>query len=311
MTKNRFCLLLIILITACHSDKGSNKRWCDRLPRPEYKDLQRVTVSDDWFEVYLVAEDVYAIYEPFQWQEVISYLILGNDKALLFDTGNGIGNLKSVVEELTTLPVVVLNSHTHFDHIGANADFDEILAMDTGYTQGQMLGMDNEQMKNEVSEEALCRPLPPHVSFENHHIRAFTVTEWIGDGHQIDLGDRVLEVISIPGHTPDAIALLDKESGLLWTGDSFYAGPIWLFVEETDLNAYKKTTEKLAAMAPYVRKLLPAHNTPFVEADVLVALQDAFAKVYSGEVEGELRSEGRVEYVFNGFSFLMNQPANK
>ena len=71
-----------------------------------------------WFVVYVVDPGVFAITEPYQFQEVISYLILGTDRGLLFDTGLGIGNIRKVVDQLTDLDVVVLNSHTHYDHIG-------------------------------------------------------------------------------------------------------------------------------------------------------------------------------------------------
>lgn len=60
--------------------------WCRAPPRPEYKTLQRVAVSDPWFEVYKVAPAVFAIYEPHQAEEIISYLIVGDKRALLFDT---------------------------------------------------------------------------------------------------------------------------------------------------------------------------------------------------------------------------------
>src|SRR5256886_15607558 len=92
--------------------------WCRALPRPEYKVLQRVPISDPWFEVYKVAPAVFAIYEPHQSEEVISYLIVGDKRAALFDTGMGISDLKKVTSELTRLPMLVLNSHTHNDHVG-------------------------------------------------------------------------------------------------------------------------------------------------------------------------------------------------
>jgi hypothetical protein len=60
------------------------------LPRLEYKSLQRVPVTDPWFEVYRVARAVFAIYEPHQSEEIISYLIVGDKQAMLFDTGMGI-----------------------------------------------------------------------------------------------------------------------------------------------------------------------------------------------------------------------------
>ncbi|MEP7346092.1 MAG: hypothetical protein ABI877_12525, partial [Gemmatimonadaceae bacterium] len=63
---------------------AQSTRWCDQLPRPSYKDLERVRVADDWYQVYRVADHVFAIYEPYQFQEVISYLIVGTERALLF-----------------------------------------------------------------------------------------------------------------------------------------------------------------------------------------------------------------------------------
>jgi hypothetical protein len=94
--------------------------WCSALPRPEYKPLERVSVSDPWFEVYRVVPGVFAIYEPHQAEEVISYLIAGTRQAALFDTGMGISDIQRVTAELTKLPIVVLNSHTHIDHVGGN-----------------------------------------------------------------------------------------------------------------------------------------------------------------------------------------------
>ena len=94
------------------------ENFCDRLPRAAYGEFQKDNVSTDWFEVYEVEADIWAIYEPFQWQEVVSYLIVGTDTALLFDTGNGIDDIKAIVDQLTEKPILVLNSHSHFEHIG-------------------------------------------------------------------------------------------------------------------------------------------------------------------------------------------------
>lgn len=80
-----------------------------------------------------VQPDVLAIYEPGQFEEVISYLIIGDQRALLFDTGLGIGNIRSVVDPLTELPVLVLNSHSHYDHIGGNHLFERIYGPDYPY----------------------------------------------------------------------------------------------------------------------------------------------------------------------------------
>jgi len=125
-----------LLLTGCAADDGRSSgqvgetsndaispEWCEALPRAGYASLDRISVDSEWFEVWDVGDDVIAIYEPMQWQEIISYLVLGSERALLFDTGMGIAPISEVVAQLTDLPVTVLNSHTHMDHIGGNAEF--------------------------------------------------------------------------------------------------------------------------------------------------------------------------------------------
>ena len=102
-------------------NRGADKdNWWDALPRPEWSAFTKVDLGDGWFDVYRIGDEIYAIHEPGQFEEVISFLIVGNDFALMFDTGLGIGNIRNVVDQLTDLDIVVLNSHTHYDHIGGN-----------------------------------------------------------------------------------------------------------------------------------------------------------------------------------------------
>ena len=115
--------------------------WCRALPRPEYKALERVPISDPWFEVYKPAAGVFAIYEPHQAEETIGYLIVGQKRALLFDTGMGISDIKKVTVELTKLPIIVLNSHTHDDHVGGDWEFDTVYGMDTDFTRKNAQGL--------------------------------------------------------------------------------------------------------------------------------------------------------------------------
>lgn len=279
--------------------------FCERLPRPAYAAFHKHETSNDWFEVYEVEPGIWAIYEPFQWQEVISYLIIGADTALLFDTGNGIGNIKAIVDQLTDKPIQVLNSHTHFDHIGGNYQFEKILSVATDFSIANSKGLKSEMVTMEVSAKALCKGVPEGVTQENHRIRPFAITEKVKEGDVIDLGIRKLEILQIPGHTDDAIALLDRNAGFLWTGDSFYEGPIWLYFPETDLAAYRKSIARLAALAPGLKALFPAHNTPRVDPAMLIEVQQAFDSVLAGKAKPVPTWEGTVTFEFEGFGFLM------
>jgi glyoxylase-like metal-dependent hydrolase (beta-lactamase superfamily II) len=284
--------------------------WCKQLPRPEYKKLIRMSTPDPWFQVYSVRPGVLAIYEPQQAEEVISYLILGKKRALLFDTGMGISDMKKLVQGLTTLPVSVLNSHTHNDHVGDNWEFqglqsDDIYGMDTGFTRKSAQGS-RDDAQAEIKPDQLCGPLPAGFDARTYATRPFKVTHWLHGGDTIDLGGRVLKVITTPGHTPDSISLLDQAHGLLFTGDTYYRGLIYLYRPETDLNAFETSMKKMVTLARGLKLLLPAHNLPDGKPADLQRQLTAFRKVRAGQVKPEPHGK---EFVYNvdGFSFLMSK----
>ena len=281
--------------------------WCKDLPRPGYKNLERVPVSDSWFEVYKPAAGVFAIYEPHQAEETIGYLIVGNSRALLFDTGMGISDIKKVTTELTKLPIIVLNSHTHDDHVGGNWEFDTVYGMDTDFTRNNAKGS-REDAKAEITPDQICVSLPKGFDPKTYVTRPWKITAYIHDGDKFDLGGRTVEVIATPGHTPDAISLFDRANGLLFTGDTYYPAPIWLFRPETDLDAYAASIRRLAALAPQVKIVLGAHNVPVASPDVLPRLVKAFDLVRTGKVAPTPASSGKVLYKVDGFSFLMKAP---
>lgn len=278
--------------------------WCRALPRPEYKRLARVPAADPWFEVYKIAPGVYAIYEPHQSEETISYLILGENRALLFDTGMGIGDLHRVVGGITHLPVVVLNSHTHNDHVGGNWQFSTNAGMDTPFTRANAQGS-RQDAQTEIAPGEICGVLPKGFDLKHYATRPWKITSVTHDGDRIDLGGRLLKVIATPGHTPDSITLFDRSQGLLFTGDTYYPGTLWLYRPETDVAAYAASIRRLSALAPQVRMVLGAHNVPVASADVLPRLVTAFDTVRSGKVQGHPIAAGQVVYTVDGFSFRM------
>jgi glyoxylase-like metal-dependent hydrolase (beta-lactamase superfamily II) len=277
--------------------------WCRALPRPEYRSLERVGVSDPWFEVYRMAPGVFAIYEPHQAEEVISYLIAGTKQAALFDTGMGISDIRKLTAELTELPIVVLNSHTHHDHVGGNWQFKDVLGMDTDFTRASARGT-TAGAQGEIGPDMICGELPRGFDSRSYATRPWTIARWIHDGDRLDLGDRVLEVLATPGHTPDAVCLLDRQHGLLFTGDTYYPAPIWLFRPETSLDAYAASVQRLAALTPHLTMVLGAHNVPIAPPQVLPRLASAFDDVRSGRAR-PTREEGKNTYRVGEISFVL------
>jgi glyoxylase-like metal-dependent hydrolase (beta-lactamase superfamily II) len=297
----------VLDLSSSQAHQNEKPDWCKPLPRPEYKTLERVQVSDAWFEVYRVAADVYAIYEPDQSEEVISYLILGQSKALLFDTGMGISDIKKVVRELTQLPIIVLNSHTHDDHVGDNWEFHTIYSMETPFTEHNAKGS-REDAQEEIAPGEICGQLPQGFDAKSYRTRPWYITRYIHDGNNIDLGGRTIEILATPGHTPDAISLYDRANELLFTGDTYYPAPIWLYRPETDFNAYAKSIQRLADLAPHVKLVLGAHNIPVAPPSVLQELVQAFADLRAGRATCKPDKPGRQVCTVGKFTFLIRAP---
>jgi len=305
----------LLLITGCNASGDTSvapdtafTATCAGLPRPQNAVLPVSTASDDWFQVYETADGVYSIVEPFQFQETISHLIVGVDRALLFDTGLGLLPIRPVVERITSLPVTVLNSHTHYDHVGGNHEFSSVLARDTPYTRANMQGFRHERIASDLSSSAFCGGVPAGIDTSAAATRAWTASGYIGDGDVIELGKRQLQVIGVPGHTPDSIALFDEASGLLFTGDTYYDASLWLFVPETNLDDYQQSLSRLVAIESRARYLLGAHNIARVDAGQLARVQSAFRKLRAGSFDGESDPDGRLEAAVDGIVFITARP---
>jgi glyoxylase-like metal-dependent hydrolase (beta-lactamase superfamily II) len=281
-------------------------RTCTMRMNPAFAHYKKSPVSDGWFDVYELPGQVYAIFEPRQEQEVLSYLIVGERRALLFDSGLGMGHLGALVRRLTPLPVTVLNSHTHFDHVGGNFEFREIYGVDSDYTRKNAAGHSNAYMLQNGGPSGACPPLPAGFDFSQYTIKPFQITQYVHDGDMIDLGNRPLEVLLTPGHTPDSLCLWDRSQKELFTGDTFYPGEIWLWWPETDLDAYQNSIQRIAMLAPSLTVLRGAHSAPEADPALLAKVAEALPRARSGTMSYR-REKGRRRYEFSGFSIALSQ----
>ena len=281
------------------------QKWWTKLPRPVYASLERIQTTQDWYEVYKLTEGTYAIYEPFQFEEAISYLVLGKDKGVVIDTGTGIGNLKQVIDELTDLPVSVVNTHTHWDHIGNNHQFEETACHNHPACVEKLLnGVSHSRLQSSIQGDSIWKPLPKNFDADTWEIPSVQPSILLEDGDVIDLGEKTLEVIYTPGHSPGSICLLDKINRLLFTGDTFFPGPLYAFSEDVDIAEYVASIDKLKSRMDEYDYLCSGHNDPWVRSDVIPRVAEAFQKIMAGEGNYEEDKDIR-RYFFEGFDILI------
>jgi glyoxylase-like metal-dependent hydrolase (beta-lactamase superfamily II) len=278
------------------------------------KEAEEIDVGEGWFKVLALPNRVYGILEPHHWQEVISYLILGKEKAALLDTGMGIKDISKVVKQLTDLEIIVVHSHTHFDHVGDDHRFETIYVFGEDRAVQRLVdGQPNEALRHDMKADLFRKGYPD--GFDPDAYQIYPIQEEkihkLRHGDVIDLGGRKLEVLHTPGHSPDSIMLFDRENRMLFTGDTFY--PDWLFAffddewGNSNLDVYEATMKEVAKLEPKLDYLLPSHNEALVTPAVLPKVADAFGDVNRGEAEytlSELYGYKIRIHEFEGFSIL-------
>jgi len=280
-------------------------KWWEKLPRPVYSTLEKVETSQKWFEVYKLTPDTYAIYEPYQFEEAISYLAVGKKRAVVIDTGTGIGDLRQVVKELTELPASVVNTHTHWDHIGSNFQFKEITCFnDEDCIRKLHEGASHTRLLPSITGDSIWKPLPEGFNASTWNIPPVKPTSLLEDGDMVDLGERTLEVIYTPGHSPGSICLLDKKNRILFTGDTFFPGPLYAYPEDVNIDDYMASLCKLEDRMVEYDYLCSGHNDPWVKSEVIARVVKAFEEILEGK--GEYKEDKKIRrYFFDGFDILI------
>ena len=284
--------------------------WLEDTPFESWDLFRPVWVEGrSWFWIYKMPGDVYALYESYQDQGVISYLIPGEKSALLWDTGMGIVNIREYVEQLTDLPVTVLNSHDHFDHTGGNYLFENVMCynlpsaiktLTEGKTHAELL---------EYVDPKLIVNAPADFDKEHFYRIGKTPTATVEDGQVIDLGGRKLEVLYTPGHSSSSIMLVDEANGLLFTGDTWYPGPLYAYFEDSSLPDYVESMRRAGQVIRErnIRWIYPSHNEVPVGTDLFFETTDFLQDVLDGKIDYQM-DEGMRCYTMNSTVSLYMKP---
>lgn len=236
----------------------------------------RVFYNDDKFKIWGIVEAY----------NVNIYLIEGNDRALVIDTGCGIGNLREFIGMLTNKPLIVVNTHNHMDHTGGNGAFDKIHMLD--------VEIDNQvpEPESEISDsqkkKGLLWRLNPHDK-RPYNFSVDCVTFWpkaplipISNGYVFDLGNRPIEVIHTKGHTMGSICLLDKKARVLFTGDTANRGVLIGGMPGQYVSVHKETMEKLLMRSNEFDFLFLGHDVDSAGIDQIEDIISAEQDILDG-----------------------------
>ncbi len=245
--------------------------------------LARGEMVDDYFVVEPIGDATFAIGEPRYYQANYTYLILGRKRALLFDAGSGTRDIEPVARSLTRLPITVVVSHLHYDHVGGVAGFDGLAMINLPSTRALAKG---------------DRLTPGRYHFLGHFDGipepTIVVTDWLDPGHVIDLGGRWVQLVATPGHTPDGVSIWDASSRRFFSGDFIYPSTLYAFLPGANLSQYRMTARRLLAQLPADTVLWGAHccrkgedfGAPWLAIKDLGALEKALGAIEGGNAKG-------------------------
>jgi hydroxyacylglutathione hydrolase len=239
-----------------------------QLPQPNGGDIERGVLPTHWlsqgskcmeipeWQVHEYNPNLFILRQSpcTDYEKPFVYLFFGKDKALLWDTGSRNGNLALAIQHTvknwllrnnrTSIPLLVVHSHEHEDHTFGDAAL-----------------------------KALNDPAIP-VTFVPAEVEAtkrlYGITNWPTDIGHIDLGNRPMDIIPIPGHSKASVALYDHNTAILLAGDTLYPGRLYVI----DFTAFQSSVDRLVEFTAGkpIAHILGNHieqtSTPFLDYPV-------------------------------------------
>lgn len=206
-------------------------------------------------EVFQIDSDTWRFEDGF----VRFFLLEGKEKAVMIDSGVNCQNALSLAKKITDKPVILLNTHGDGDHTSGTAEFSEI-----------------------------CIHALDYYGCELDKRYPTTSLKEVEDGDVIDLGDRPLKIIHIPGHTKGSIAILDVKKRVLFAGDSVQKGHIYMFGDKREPQKYEQSLDRLIAAKTEYDSIFASHDEYLIDGDYAEKVKEAWLMVQNGEVPFEL-----------------------
>lgn len=227
------CMIMALLVTCMNED--------------DYHPIEVTQLSDT---IWLMNEN----------DKATGYIVVGSDKAAVIDTMNGYEDIQKVVRTVTNLPLIVINTHGHLDHVNGNAYFDEV------YIHPDDVYLAEASYRNS--------------QYSNIGDATLKTTE---EGDSFKLGGITLEIYDLPGHTPGGICLLDREDRVLFTGDSINRH-CWMQLDScTSMEDFYLALQRLDFIRDDYDYILHGHAQEFEDASLYEEQMAALKEVIDGK----------------------------
>jgi glyoxylase-like metal-dependent hydrolase (beta-lactamase superfamily II) len=253
--------------------------------------MPSLKIASRWFERRVVGEDLTLLWEPHAHPLLRCNVwhVRGRDRDLLVDTGLGVASLRDEISDLLDKPLVATATHIHYDHVGSlhefetrvmhcseaprMADYREFCPLATSQIPPEFLEY-LAALEMPVESDALIDALPrADFDVEGFRTPSATPNREVEEGDRIDLGDRDFEVLHLPGHSPGSIGLWESATGVLFSGDAIYDGPLLDDLPDSDIAIYCKTMERLRELPVSV---VHGGHEPSFGRERMVEIADAY-----------------------------------
>ena len=230
-----------------------------------------------WFTIESIDDTTSVISEYKHWEETHCYVLNGTERCLLIDTGLGVENIWEEVKKLTDKPVTAVTTHVHYDHIGGHKYFKDFYVheAETEWINGGF-PLTIDQVRDFLIEEP-C-DFPKDFDINDYQLFEGIPTRVLKDHDTIELGERTIQVLHTPGHSPGHICLYEKKKGYLFTGDLIYLGVLFAYFPSTDPVAYMNSIKKLLPLS--VNRILPAHHALNIPLSIIKDMDKAFTELF-------------------------------
>lgn len=275
--------------------------------------LDLTQINDNWYQVKKISETVWCISDHgFD----LMYLVKGKERAMLIDTGFGVGNLPDLCSKFASVEILSVLTHAHPDHCMGAGQFSNTYVAKEDVQLLQYLSDSNNRKAMadnflDGNTEFTCDPATIN-NWANCKVNQITEIE---DGHVFDLGERKIRVILTPGHTKGSLCLLDESEGRLFSGDTVLScNHLLNLPESTDLQTFYQSLLYLQTFESGFNVIHPGHEKAPLGKEKLTELIHGVEDILSGKIKGivdETTDGSPMKYSFGEHNWVMDRSVAK